>query len=255
MTARIKQFQADTIPVTSQVANTVDARGYEIFSRGETGQAHALAHRVTDSKQWTLGHQLLGEWLRTHNGQGSEWVHLHFHMAIFELKLGNWNAAYRLFIDQILPASICSTDALTDAPALLWRLALAAPKPTPLPWAPLRQTALAHLYRTSDAFVQLHNLLALAGAKDTSSIERWRSSDRAFSNTNHKQTLHTFALGMAALSQGSFNEAHRVLSGILPDVINVGGSMAQSQLFCQLSIWVAQLAGRAPSAPVYSEAA
>jgi hypothetical protein len=123
--------------------NVRDISGYEIFSEGTMGKAHALAHRMLDADQLRLGHRLIGEWLADRNGSGSDWVHLHFHMAIFELALGEWDNAYARFMKEVLPTASSSADALTDAPALLWRIAITAPEPVVLPWQPLRRTALA----------------------------------------------------------------------------------------------------------------
>ena len=143
-------------------AITVDVSGFRIFSAGGSGEAHVMAHHLVDTAQYERGRQLLGSWLDDHAGSGSQWVHLHFHMAIFELATGHWEAAHRRYLDHVLPTAESSEDALTDAPALLWRLALSAPQGTELEWEPLRQTALKRMRRPSDSFTELHNLLALS---------------------------------------------------------------------------------------------
>jgi hypothetical protein len=114
-----------------------DTSGYTIFSDGEAGAVHVMAHRALDEQRFEAGHRLLGKWLAEHTGLGSEWVHLQFHMAVFDLALENWDAAYNRFLDEILPVAATTEDALTDAPALLWRLALTAGDPVALPWEAL----------------------------------------------------------------------------------------------------------------------
>jgi hypothetical protein len=163
-----------TKPQTAAIA--LDASGYEVFSDGDQGAAHVLAHRMVDTGQYELGRQLLGGWLDGHTGSGSQWVHLQFHMALFELATGHWEAAHRRFLDHVLPTAESSEDALTDAPALLWRLALSASDGTQLEWEPLRQSALKRMRRPSDPFVELHNLLALAGAGDLPSLDTYINS-------------------------------------------------------------------------------
>ena len=155
MATLLTQRPGNTNPVDASAVNGRDSSGYEIFSHGPSGEAHALAHRLTDTARWRLGHRLLGEWLNTHRGHGSDWVHLQFHMAIFELALGEWDSAHRRFLSEVLPIAASTAEALTDAPALLWRLALSAPEPVLLPWEPIRRTALAHMHDTPDPFVQL----------------------------------------------------------------------------------------------------
>jgi hypothetical protein len=108
--------------MSHQAAHTTpvqDISGYTVFSAGDAGAAHVMAHQMLDENQIELGHQLLGEFLENHSGSGSDWVHLHFHMAIFELELNNWSAAYTRFMNEVLPTAATTELALTDAPALL----------------------------------------------------------------------------------------------------------------------------------------
>ena len=116
-----------------------DAGGYRIFSHGEMGEAHAFAHRMFDSGQIADGRHGLETWLAGKRGHGSEWLHLQFHLALFELESGDWHRACARFEAEILPAASSGAEALTDAPGLLWRLAIAAPQSVVLPWQPLRR--------------------------------------------------------------------------------------------------------------------
>jgi hypothetical protein len=231
------QLAGNTNPVGASTVNARDIGGCEVFSHGPSGEAHALAHRLTDTARWGLGRHLLGAWLDTRSGQGSDWVHLQFHMAIFELALGDWDAAHRRFLSEVLPTAASTAEALTDAPALLWRLAFSAPESVMLPWEPIRRTALAHMWDTPDPFVQLHHLMALAGAKDTSSIALWLRTESRFASIKEQRVLERFALAMSALSSGAFLRAADLLHAVLPDLPEVGGSQAQNQLFDQLAAW------------------
>jgi len=255
MATLLTQRPGNTSPVDASAVNGRDISGYEIFSHGPSGEAHALAHRLTDTARWRLGHRLLGEWLNTHRGHGSDWVHLQFHMAIFELALGEWDSAHRRFLSEVLPIAASTAEALTDAPALLWRLALSAPEPVLLPWEPIRRTALAHMHDTPDPFVQLHHLMALAGANDTGSIALWLRTDSRFAATKEQRVLRRFALAMAALTSGAFLRAADLLHAVLPDLHEIGGSHAQNQFFGQLATWAERQAGNAAPVPVYRQAA
>jgi len=247
MATLLTRFPGTTKPVQASTVNARDIRGYEIFSHGPSGEAHALAHRLTDTARWRLGHHLLGEWLDTHGGHGSEWVHLQFHMAIFELALGDWDSAHRRFLSEVLPTAASTSDALTDAPALLWRLAISAPEPVALPWEPIRRAALAHMHDTPDPFVQLHHLMALAGAKDTSGIALWLGTKSSFASTKDQRVLERFALAMSALSSGTYLLAADLLHAVLPNLPEAGGSQAQNQLFGQLAAWAVRQAPNAPA--------
>ena len=103
-------------------ATSRDVSGFGVFSQGDAGDAHVMAHRMLDEERYELGHQLLGAWLDSHDGAGSDWTHLQWHMAVFEIAVGKWERAFARFEREILPVAISSDDALTDAPAMLWRL-------------------------------------------------------------------------------------------------------------------------------------
>jgi hypothetical protein len=255
MAILLTQLTGDTNPVQASAVNVRDVSGYEIFSHGPSGEAHALAHRLTDTARWRLGHCLLGDWLDTHNGHGSDWAHLQFHMAIFELALGDWDSAHRRFLSEMLPTAAGTAEALTDAPALLWRLALSAPESVRLPWEPIRRTALAHMHDTPDPFVQLHHLLALAGAKDTAGIALWLQTMPMLASTKEQRVLERFALAMSALSSGAFLRAADLLQAVSPDLPEFGGSQAQNQLFGQLATWAVRQAGDAEPLSVHRLAA
>jgi hypothetical protein len=225
----------------------VDASGYEIFSRGDQGAAHVLAHRMMDTGQYERGRQLLGRWLEGRSGSGSQWVHLQFHMAIFELATGHWQAPHRRYLDHVLPAAESSEDALTDAPALLWRLALSAPEGTALEWEPLRQTALERMRRPSDPFTELHNLLALAGAGDLKSLDAYTNSCTADSFRRH--LVCKLAKALSAYVKGHYRRAADLLWRLLPKIAEIGGSRAQIQLFEQMAAasWRRAMTGDEPS--------
>jgi hypothetical protein len=219
------------IPHAASIA--VDASGYEIFSDGDQGTAHVFAHHMVDTNQYERGRQLLGGWLDGHTGAGSQWVHLQFHMAVFELATGHWEDAHSRYLDHVLPTAESSEDALTDAPALLWRLALSAPEGTELEWEPIRRTALARMHRPSDPFTELHNLLALAGAGDQASLDRYMNTRTE--DSFHMGMVFKLATALSAYVECHYRRAAELLWGLLPRIPEIGGSRAQIQLFEQMA--------------------
>jgi len=221
--------------MTNQAATThQDSSGYTVFSAGDAGAAHVMAHQMLDDDQIEPGHQLLGEFLESHSGSGSDWIHLHFHMAIFELAIGDWDASYARFVNDILPAATTTQEALTDAPALLWRLALTAPEAIELPWKALRKTAIVSMQRSNEPFVELHNLLALAGTGDLASLDRWLESRPAYGLSHRDRLVGQMAVALRAFVNGSYEYAAITMQRTVPQLPKVGGSRAQNQLFQQM---------------------
>jgi hypothetical protein len=234
---------------------SVDASGYTLFSGGTRGSAHVNAHRALDEGRLEEGHRALRDWFATHSGTGSEWVHLHFHMAVFELALDHWDAAYDRFLDHILVAAATTDDALTDAPALLWRIALSAHKPVTLPWEPIRQRALICINQNRDSFVQIHNLLALAGAGDLAAIEQWLTLGPPATRSHTEKLVEQMALALHAHVRGAFQEAAQRLQAIQPQLSQISGSKAQLQLFEEIEHHFWQRAAGSEQADPYLLAA
>lgn len=212
-----------------------DRSGYVVFSEGDVGAAHVMAHELFDSGQIELGRHRLGRWLCGRSGSGSDWAHIQFHMAVFELSSGDWRAAYDRFVEELLPIATTSKDALTDAPALAWRLALNGAGNERLPWEALRETALSSIERPVDPFVELHNLLALAGVRDADGIDAWLDAHRSEGRPESSGILVRMANALGAYTHKHYRRAARLLSEVVPEVGRIGGSRAQNELFTELA--------------------
>ncbi len=246
----------NVIPMSGKhVKRLRDRSGYPLFSEGEAGNIHVIAHRMLDDGRNEHGQQLLGTWLDGHSGSGSKWVHLQWHMAVFDLSLGRWNAALVRFREEILPAVAYTDNALTDAPALLWRLFLAAGAPVALPWEPVRLRALASMQRPRSAFVEIHNLLALAGAGDLDNLKRWLLNRRPSARSRTDVLVTRFATALHSYVAGDHEKAGAGFETVTPLAAEIGGSRAQSELFRQLQASAHRKANASDSLSPYLKAA
>jgi hypothetical protein len=212
---------------------TYDISGFCIFSGGAIGAAHTMAHQMLDEGSHREGHRLLGEWLRDREGSGSDWTHIQWHMLVFELAVGAWSDAYRRYRNHILPVAT-GTEAATDAPAALWRLSLAAGRPVELRWDAVRASAMARMHSKRDPYVELHDLLALAGAGDVNGLDDWlhRSWLRSHNpSSDADDTLRDFARALRAYAAGRYAVAARTFPAALAALPRLGGSRAQNELF------------------------
>lgn len=223
----------------------LDSSGFAVFSHGDAGRAHVMAHRRLDGGDHELGHRWLGHWLATHDGGGSDWTHLQWHMGVFELELGLWDAALERFVNHILPMAAATEDALTDAPAMLWRLQLTAARPVALPWEPIRRTATRAIAATPDPYVALHCVLALAGAGDVQTLDRWIETGPHGSSREDEQLLARMASGLRAFAVEDYRSAAEDLALWAPSVAQLGGSRAQNELFQMIADQSVQLSNEA----------
>ena len=204
----------------------MSANEFQVFSKGEVGRMHVLAHELTDQGRYELGSRVLGDWLEGKRGETSQDVHLHWHQGVFELGVSDWDAAYARFCEFILPA-VEHGEAATDAPAMLWRLRLQSQSATPLPWEVVRAYALDSLQTEPDQFIVLHDLLALAGAGDVANLDHWLSSGAG----RHGKVLSQLGQGLRAFASEDYRLAADAFEVSMPRLAEVGGSDAQRQLF------------------------
>ena len=215
-------------------AQSRDVSGFGVFSHGDAGEAHVMAHRMLDEERHELGHRLLGDWLSRNSGTGSDWTHLQWHMAVFEIAVGEWEAALARFEREITPVAIDSDDALTDAPAMLWRLWLTAPRDVDLPWEPLRSRAVRNLGKRESPYVELHCLLALAGARDIETLDQWLRIKR-FCKDARTKLLARLVVGLRAFAAADYMLAASVLDTVVARISELGCSHAQNLLFQQIA--------------------
>jgi len=215
-------------------AESRDVSGFGVFSGGDAGQAHVMAHRMLDEERYELGYRRLGAWLDRHDGAGSDWTHLQWHMAVFEIAVGRWEAALARFEREIMPVATSSDDALTDAPAMLWRLWLTAPREVALPWEPLRATAVRNLGRHQSPYVELHCVLALAGARDIETLDEWLRRHR-HDKDERTRLLVELVAGLRAFAASDYTQAGSAIDGIHGRISELGGSHAQNLLFKEIA--------------------
>lgn len=232
---------------TSQQKKVEDASGFAVFAGGSLGEAHVMAHEMLDQQREGEGLELLGRFLETHTGEGSDWVHLQWHMAVFEIWAGRIDAARERFEREILPA-VFSGEALTDGPSLLWRLALAGDSPTEIDWEAVREAALKRTADESDPFVEAHHLLAMAGAGDIEAMTRWLDSALEGPRGGWRDELLSVGWGLRSWASGAYGVAGTLLADSVAKISGLGGSRAQNQLFGDIATASSARAGLARAA-------
>lgn len=224
-----------TTPTSTSSPQPTDASGFRVFSSGDAGEIHVLAHRMLDEGRMEDGHRVLGAWLEERRGSGREWIHLQWHMAVFEIAVGRIEEAFERFHREILPA-VPTGEALTDAPSLLWRLSLATGESLDIDWRPVGEAAQARLATSDDPYIELHNLLALAGAEDLELLTQWLDVKmQEEDDSESREVLLRLGWGLRTWATGDYEVAAAILTGCVESVSRIGGSRAQNELFDELA--------------------
>lgn len=202
--------------------------------RGDLDAAHVAAHTLWEREAPSLGRRVLAAWLDGTHGQGDRYVHVQWHLILFEAVRGRHRDAVERFERFILPAVEEGNDALTDAPSALWWIALTSPDPLDLPWLTVRRRALVSLEQANEPWLEVHNLLAVAGAGDVVTLDRWLALHRSPSPSDVEAGVVALATALRALCLGDLETAELLLDSRQFDERILGGSDAQNGLFDRL---------------------
>jgi hypothetical protein len=235
-----------TTPLDTTRTRVTDSSGFRVFSQGDAGAAHAMAHRMLDEGRLEEGRRSLGAWIECHDGSGSKWAHLQWHMAVFEIAAGRNRDALERFVQHILPV-VELGEAHTDGPSLLWRLCLSSGGTLDLDWGPVHDEAAASVSLTDDPFVELHHTLALAGAGDLATVDRWLDAHYSDEVAPERRLLLQVVWGLRSFASGDYAVAAALLDGVVGNLGAVGGSRAQNDLFAEIAAEAMRRAGDRPS--------
>ncbi len=198
--------------------------------------AHAWAHVLYERGGDTDGAKFVEGWLPGYPPEAALHCHLSWHCALFELGCGRPDAALAIYESSIAPGRSVGSPFTTvvDSASLLWRRELAGASPRPEAWRAVAQHARAAFPAPGVAFLDAHCAVALAAAGEAEALEGWiarlREADAA-GRAPAGPVTPAVATGMAAFATGRYDAAIDALAPVQDQLVRVGGSWAQRDLF------------------------
>jgi hypothetical protein len=198
--------------------------------------AHGMAHICYETGDAEAGARFLEGWLPDYERASPLHCHLSWHLALFELARGNTEAALHVYEASIAPgASIAPPlNTLTDSAAFLWRLGLYGEAPPRASWAPVRDFAAQAFPRPGLAFADIHCALAYAGHGDAAGLARLAEAFREAARAGRLPAgpgAAALAEGLGAFAAGDYEGAIALIEPVAGEVIRLGGSHAQRDVF------------------------
>jgi tetratricopeptide (TPR) repeat protein len=198
--------------------------------------AHARIHAHVELGETKDGVAFATEWLKDYDPAAQLHCHLNWHLALFELDLGEDERAIARYRRAIRPAAASSAPmaTLADAASLLWRCTLYDAGPRPLPWGEVAELAERRFPRAGLAFADLHAAMAEAATGAAAALERRiEALERLAADCKLPQGRVAPALcrGLAALARGEPAEAADLLTAAMPELTRIAGSHAQREVF------------------------
>ena len=197
--------------------------------------AHGIAHVSYESGDADTGRSFLSSWLATYPKDGAFHGHLSWHLALFELGAGNWEAALRLYREAIVldRHSGGPQQKMTDGAAFLWRSELAGQPRDAAAWRALYEYAASELPRPGPGLADLHVILAQAVTGDDAALDaRVRQMEELAREGRYPSGtyLPELSRGFVAFERGDFPAAIAALAPLAGEDERIGGSRAQHDL-------------------------
>jgi tetratricopeptide (TPR) repeat protein len=198
--------------------------------------AHAWAHVLYERGDDQIGAEFVERWLPGYPPDAALHCHLSWHRALFELGLGHPDAALAIYESSVAPGrSRCSAfTTVVDSASLLWRRELAGAAPLPEAWRAVARHAGTAFPAPGLAFLDAHCAVALAAAGDGAALERWIAQLRvadAEGRAPSGPVTPAVAAAMGAFAAGRYEDTIAALAPVLDQLVRVGGSWAQRDLF------------------------
>src|SRR5262245_28972517 len=211
--------------------------------------AHTMAHVFFETGDHSGGVAFLGSWLPGFPRQAQIYSHLTWHLALFELAYGHPERVLALY-DQTLHPEVspgAPLIALCDAAALLWRYdlyGLERPVGSRQVVAAFARTAFP---RAGISFADVHCALAYAAADDGEALTRLSTQLRerlAQGKVPAGEVVLAVIEAIAAFGRGDYEDAVQHLEPVVEQVVRVGGSNAQREVFADTLLQAYLRAGR-----------
>jgi tetratricopeptide (TPR) repeat protein len=197
--------------------------------------AHGFAHICYESGERDAARAFLSSWLSAYPRNGFFYGHLSWHLSLFELLAGNWDAAMRLYRDAIAldRHSGGPQQKISDAAAYLWRSELAGRPRDIAAWRALYDYANSALPRPGSGLADLHVMLAQAVMGDDNALDVRANQMQDLAREGRYPSgsyLPALSRGFEAFERGEFPATIDALAPLAGESERIGGSRAQHDL-------------------------
>ncbi|MCA1456718.1 tetratricopeptide repeat protein [Bradyrhizobium sp. BRP22] len=197
--------------------------------------AHALSHALFEQGDPTEGRAFLSGWLPAHDRASFLQGHLAWHLALIALEDGDTDGAFDIYQRHIRPQGrpYPPLNILTDTTSLLWRLSLAGKTGLEPHWQEVAAYSDKLFPKAGAHFADVHHALA-AAATNSGALES-RLAEMEARLTEGKLAPGPSAIGVCrgiqAFASGDNDGAVRILEPLMPELVRIGGSHAQRELW------------------------
>jgi tetratricopeptide (TPR) repeat protein len=207
-----------------------------IALRPQNGNAaHALSHALFEQGDTEAGRTFLSGWLPAHERASYLHGHLSWHVALVALEAGDLDGALRIYEERVKPSDsgYPPLNVFTDGASLLWRLSLAGKSGLEPYWQNVAAYGDRFFPRAGPHFADVH--FALVAAATGGEVLETRLGEMEALEADGRLAPGSSAIdlcrGIRAFAEGDNEDAIRILEPLMPEVVRIGGSHAQRELW------------------------
>jgi tetratricopeptide (TPR) repeat protein len=207
-------------------------RSLELYPRNAIG-AHVYSHVHYENNRHAGGSDWLSAWLQEYERRAGLHCHLSWHLALFELSQGHYGRAMQIYDKDIAPATGTPIK-LADMASFLWRLQLYDCATGDLDWEAMTPLAEPAAASPAATFFAAHAALWAAARNDDATIAALADKLRELGEKGHPVAagiVRPLVLGIAAFAHGDYDEAISQIEPIADEIVRIGGSHAQREVF------------------------
>jgi tetratricopeptide (TPR) repeat protein len=197
--------------------------------------AHGLSHAMFEQGDMAAGQKFLSQWLPVHDRKSFLHGHLWWHTALTALDDGDLDTALAIYEQHIKPAGrpYPPLNIFTDGASLLWRLALAGKEGLEPHWRDVAAYGEQYFPQAGAHFADVHHALAAAaiGSEALDSRLTQLEARAADGKLAPGRSAIDICRGIKAFAEGDNDGAIRLLEPVMADVVRIGGSHAQRELW------------------------
>jgi len=197
--------------------------------------AHVKAHVHYEAGEKVAGLKFLQKWLPDYAKEGLLHCHLNWHVALWQLELGEHEDAMRTYFKAVHPGASWGPpiNVISDAASFLWRFELTGRLRDHGRWREVSEYGTKNFPAAGLAFADVHKALAYAATGDALALETLLGQLRERQQAGKLlagPVVPALAEGFGAFARKDYMMALALLEPCMAQHERIGGSRAQRRL-------------------------
>lgn len=197
--------------------------------------AHVKAHVHYEAGEKEQGLKFLQQWIPAYAKEGLLHCHINWHIALWQLELGDFDAAMKTYLAGVHPGAAWGPpiNVLTDAASFLWRAELAGNRGNAELWHEVKRYGDQCFPAAGLAFADVHRALAYAATGDELALETLLGELKAREEAGKLfagPIVPRLAQAFDAFAKKDFAKAVALIEPHMAEHERIGGSRAQRDL-------------------------